>query len=143
MISIFVRDRFASVVIAFVSVQSALLEAFFERNPTVRDWIYLTDVPRRTEITVGDRQWRCIRHGVGIRFEGDDGIVVDAHRVIVEGMAIDAHRIEEWIRTTSRDIEGEVDIHELCERALEDLELTGVIEPIDAGGKLWRLCDCG
>jgi len=123
----------------YVSLQSVLQDEFFRCNAAVRDWKYLTDLPRRGYIHVLGKNWTYTRHGLGVRFESGEGAVVDVHNQLLDKKIVDAHRIGEYIYSVCKDIDDDANLYEECEVELNNIKMTGQIELMDVQKKIWKL----
>jgi len=123
----------------FAFLQSKLQDEFLRQNSKVIDWKYLTDLPRRGYVEVLGERWGYRRHGSGVRFESEHGLIIDVHNYILSKNVVDAHRICEYILSTTKDIEDGVDVYRDCAEALRNMELVGVVKKMDADGETWLL----
>lgn len=78
------HESFANLLQEYVALQSALQDELIESHAEVKDWAYLTDLPRHGSISASGVTWNFTRHGLGVRFEGDNSIVVDIHNHLLE-----------------------------------------------------------
>ncbi|MGU7773981.1 DUF6896 domain-containing protein [Burkholderia sp. MR1-5-21] len=120
-------------------MQSKIQDEFFRQNEKAIDWKYLTDLPRHGYVNVLGEKWDYRRHGLGVRFEGEHGLVVDIHNYILSRGVVDAHRICEYILSTTKEIEDGVDVYRDCAEALRNMELVGVVKKMDVDGEAWVL----
>ncbi|WP_156429811.1 DUF6896 domain-containing protein [Burkholderia sp. FL-7-2-10-S1-D7] len=132
-------DEFMATVREYVFLQSALQDEFFRCNSAVQDWKYLTDLPRQGYIRALGKNWTCTRHGLGVRFESDEGVVVDVHNRILDKRIVDAHRISEYIYSICKNINDDVNLYGECEAEINNLKMMGQMELMDAQRKIWRL----
>lgn len=124
------RDNFVCMLNEFVATQSALQDELLRTNATVKDWTYLTGLSRRGNLNAHGALWDYVRHGAGVRFESDDGIVVDVHNYVLEKDLVDAHRMSEFIVSKYKDLKGEVDFHNDCVDLLKYVEEIGIVERV-------------
>ncbi|MFL9911157.1 DUF6896 domain-containing protein [Paraburkholderia sp. RL17-337-BIB-A] len=136
---ILTRDNFVTALMEFVALQSALQDKLFKSNATAQDWKYLTDLPRYGCVHAQCAKWNYSRHGLGVRFENEDGIVVDVHNHILEKGVVDAHRMNEFILSKHANLVCNPDFYSECEERLKDAEMIGVVGKIDGEEKCWIL----
>lgn len=137
--SILSHSDFFDAVKRFCILQSELQEKFIEKNSISNDWKYLTDLPRRGDLSVRGEKWNYVRHGLGVRFVGESGIVIDVHRDILNRRVVDAHRVCEYILSvTNFEVDG-VDIYQRCVEYLRGMEKGGLLKKMDADGEAWLL----
>ncbi|BES85052.1 hypothetical protein PEC302107_33980 [Pectobacterium araliae] len=55
-------------IINFISLQEMLMKAFFIAYPSLKDFDFLLDFPKKGTIFVNDNEWGFIKHGKGIKF---------------------------------------------------------------------------
>ncbi|MBZ5795173.1 hypothetical protein K8353_34145 [Burkholderia contaminans] len=137
--SILTYIEFVEVVNRFAFLQSKLQDEFLRQNSKAVDWKYLTDLPRRGYVDLLGERWSYRRHGLGVRFESERGLVIDVHKYILNKNVVDAHRICEYVISAKKDIEGGVDVYQDCVEALRNMELVGVVKKMDADGEAWLL----
>uniref|UniRef100_UPI003341F969 DUF6896 domain-containing protein n=1 Tax=Castellaniella defragrans TaxID=75697 RepID=UPI003341F969 len=136
---IFIQEQFITYVNDFIRLQHALQEAFIQQNPGVRDWECLTDVPRAGEIYAAGERWRYDRHGKGVMFTNDKGLVIDVHdHVLAEGI-VDAHRMNEFISSLRQAKGPDEDWYQECSRMLHEMASMGRLVRTAAGEETWRL----
>lgn len=135
---ILTSDNFVSTLKEFVALQSVLQDELFKSNTTVRDWKYLTDLPRHGCVHAQGAKWKYSRHGLGVRFENEDGIVVDVHNHLLEKGVVDAHRMSEFIVSKHGDSASNLDLYSECEERLRDVEMIGVVGTIDEKERSWK-----
>jgi hypothetical protein len=136
---ILTRDNFVRTLEEFVALQSVLQEELFKSNAKVQDWKYLTDLPRRGYVHAQGEKWKYSRHGLGVRFENEDGIVVDVHNHLLKKGVVDAHRMNEFIVSKRANSARNLDLYSECEEGLRDAEMIGVVGTIDEKERSWKL----
>ncbi|WP_158620004.1 DUF6896 domain-containing protein [Corallococcus sicarius] len=131
----------------YSDLQASLVASLRSNLRHVQDWEFLTDVPKRGRLVVGDEGWRYGRHGAGVQFIGErTGRVVDAHVGLLRSpSAVDAWRLSQFCeaigiatvhyggRTFSAQDEGEL---ELC---LRELAREGILVEVPHSARLWLL----
>lgn len=123
----------------YIELQSLLLATFKQAFPGVSDWEYLLDAPKTGKLQADGDTWVFRKHGRGIHFENQDGVVVDAHQHVSDEYGIDAWRVLVYIESL-----GESLSESLGERALQEAfdELLGhgVLSMINTKG-IYRLSE--
>jgi hypothetical protein len=132
-------QAFEHIILEFVALQSALQDGFLKKHETVRDWNYFTDVPRHGHIDVSGARWDYFRHGIGVRFESEMGIVIDIHNLFLEKNIVDAYRISEYLLSKFKGMQDDLDIYIECEKKLKNAELDGFIREFDPDQRSWKL----
>lgn len=132
------HESFANLLQEYVALQSALQDELIESHAEVKDWAYLTDLPRHGSISASGVTWNFTRHGLGVRFEGDNSIVVDIHNHLLEKRIVDAYRISEYI-ASKHEADDDPDLFLRCEERLKDAERLGIVDKLDLDRRAWRL----
>lgn len=81
----------------YVDIQKALISAFKQKYPDLKDELFLTDYPKYGSLSIGKKTWNFTKHGKGVRFESaNDSLVVDVCQDlhIIDGF--DIWRLEEY-----------------------------------------------
>jgi hypothetical protein len=117
----------------FVALQEMLLRAFIEAFPQVSDWQLLLNCPRSGEFVVDGRAWTFRRHGRGLRFKDDSGVVVDMHRALPDAEVFDAWRLLQYLES-SRDARQTHLTEAELNATLQRLTRSGHVQNADAEG---------
>jgi hypothetical protein len=136
---ILTQANFLTILREFVALQSALQNEFFKNNLTAQDWSYLTDLPRRGHVHAQGALWNYSRHGLGIKFESEEGIVVDIHDHLLEKNVIDVHRVTEYVTSMLKSSASSFDFYSECEKRIDDAERNGVVEKLGKNKQIWKL----
>ena len=86
-------------VLYFFNLQQDLVEAFFEKNPDLKDMEWLLDFPKSGDVHVNGERWIFTRHGKGIRFIAENVSprkIVDVNSQIRSPELIDIWRLSQY-----------------------------------------------
>ncbi len=84
----------------FVVLQEAPVDCFVKKYPSVKDWKFLLDAPKRGSLRCQGESWNFLKHGAGLEFTQIDGLVVDVHRCFCTfPNGIDAHRLNVFLES--------------------------------------------
>lgn len=103
----------------FVALQSGLMSAFQSCFPSISDWEFLLDAPKRGQVRLLGEHWVFQRHGAGLRFSNAQGIVVDVHSHVQDRDCVDAWRILQFLESACAekyeyredDIDASLNVH--------------------------------
>lgn len=137
--SMMICREFVELVKEYVSYQSTLQGEFFKKNSKITDWKFLTDCPRNGVLGAAEANWIYRRHGVGIRFESERGLVIDVHNHISLRGVVDAHRISEYLISKKPEVDSESDVYVECTRLLKGMEVAGLLRRICDDEEAWIL----
>ncbi|WP_174952890.1 DUF6896 domain-containing protein [Burkholderia lata] len=133
-----IHESFSNLLHEYVALQSVLQDELIKSHAAVKDWVYLTDLPRHGCVTASGVMWNYSRHGLGVRFEGENSIIVEIHNHILEKNIVDAYRISEYV-ASKYEMEDEPDLFSECEESLKDAERMGVVVKSGFDQRIWRL----
>lgn len=80
-----------------VSFQRELLRAWRGANPSSSDTEMLFDFPMRCVVWIRSSDWTATKHGIGVRFQRTDGLMVDGPFGIDKPSAIDPNRLFDFL----------------------------------------------
>jgi hypothetical protein len=86
----------------FVMLQERLLSTWFLANIDSQDMESLIDFPKHSVLPKPYSDWKAIRHGLGVRFERSDGLVVDVPFGIKETRSFDSNRLFDFAVSTMK-----------------------------------------
>ncbi|MBN3215514.1 hypothetical protein H5A45_05675 [Pectobacterium polaris] len=55
-------------IINFINLQDMLMKAFFIAYPSLKDFDFLLDFPKKGTVFINNDEWVFIKHGIGIKF---------------------------------------------------------------------------
>ncbi len=128
----------------FVDLQAQLVIEL-KRTLGARDWRYLTDLPRKGELTANGTLWTYEVHGTGVRFSSDRGIVDMNRHLDGSPRDFDAGRLAEYLASVGQPplYFGEKVIEFDYERGpaiLADMHAAGAIQRVGScDGEIYRL----
>ncbi len=132
-------EQLLTIIADFLTLQRALLTAFFNAYTNVRDMRLLLDFPKSGAVFVDEsderNEWSFSRHGVGLEFRRlKDGVVVDVERAVDEPRLVTAWRLLEYLGSlpSYNEVATERDLTAL----LEGLVGRGVMRKSDDGYRL-------
>lgn len=135
-----------SLIREYVGIQAVILAKFREELGE-RDWVYLTDVPRRGTIQVHDQEWAFTKHGTGVRFE-NGRTVIDANRHLEACSGIfDAGRVADYAESLGekaalwRDDVIKLDYSRLSSGLREMSRCGEISKCTDLHGEIYRLTE--
>lgn len=127
----------------FSKLQQGLVELWRELNPNARDLETLLDFQKQSTLNLDGVRWIAKKHGIGVRFESENGIVVDIPWGIGQPTKFDPDRVYDYL-TTIKAIElppstrhRRVDLY----RTFDMFEANGFIQANQdrSGRKLYQL----
>src|SRR3712207_908778 len=80
-------------------LQQKLLTAFRGEFPNVHDWQFLLDAPKSGEVLADGELWSFRRHGSGLAFKSNAGVVIDMHRALLDPGLFDAWRLLQYLES--------------------------------------------
>ncbi|MBQ4772874.1 DUF6896 domain-containing protein [Pectobacterium versatile] len=99
-------------IINFISLQEMLMKVFFIAYPSLKDFDFLLDFPKKGTVFFNDDEWSFIKHGKGIKFlisNNQEEIVVDINN-IKNPKLIDTWRLSQYFSShNDHEIKGVLD----------------------------------
>jgi hypothetical protein len=95
-------------IIRFVSLQRALIAAYKHLVPELGATRWLENLPRMSELTLGEERWEATKHGAGLQFtrrQPAPHLVVDAHEEPSNSERIDAWRLQQFSESLGMPVE--------------------------------------
>lgn len=89
------NNNVVSEVKRYVAIQSALIGKLCEICGMPDK--FLINIPERGVVQLGDDEWKFNKHGLGIRFVDQNGVVVDAHSSLDDPSHVDAWRVSTYL----------------------------------------------
>ncbi|MEI7377460.1 MULTISPECIES: hypothetical protein [Dickeya] len=110
-------------IIRFISLQEMLMKAFFISYPSLKDFDFLLDFPKKGTVFVNDDEWGFVKHGRGIKFlisNDQKEMVVDINNV-KNTKLIDIWRLSQYFSSYND--------HEI-KRVLDGMVQAGILQKI-------------
>lgn len=99
-------------IISFISLQEMLMKAFFIAYPSLKDFEFLLDFPKKGTVFVNNDEWGFVKHGKGIKFlinSDQKKAVVDVNNV-KNPKLIDIWRLSQYFSSyDDHEIKGVLD----------------------------------
>lgn len=133
-----------TVIRTFTNLQTQLVGEL-KRTLGPRDWHYLTDVPRKGNISINDTPWQYKVHGTGVRFSSAHGTVDMNRNLDGDPSLFDAGRLAEYLSSIGQksvvwaDRVVEFD-YDHGPSILREMHATGALQRAEfCDGELYRL----
>ncbi|MDY4385614.1 hypothetical protein ABRP58_15945 [Pectobacterium aroidearum] len=99
-------------IISFITLQEMLMKAFFIAYPSLKDFEFLLDFPKKGTVFVNNDEWGFVKHGKGIKFlinSDQKKAVVDVNNVKNPNL-IDIWRLSQYFSSyDDHEIKGVLD----------------------------------
>jgi len=111
-----------------VTLQKYLFAALRSTFPDASDFRFLIDFPKSGELSVEKTTWTFIRHGAGIAFTSQSGVIVDMHRKFEQPEMVDAWRLLRFLESSSA----------LVDESLNEAQVEAQLRELAESGQLAR-----
>ncbi|AKJ30174.1 hypothetical protein [Caldimonas brevitalea] len=113
-----------------VEFQRRLVARFLALHPEAQGNVWLTGVPMRSEVDLGDAVWLARRHGAGIAFtrvRPAPPLLVDVHEKLDDPDVLDPLRVQQFVESSGAVLSYD-EAHGILEAAVEAGVLVGLGE---------------
>lgn len=139
------RQDFVMAIKVFLRLQTALLDAFFQKNPGQHSGLVFFPPVRSGTVFVEGQEWSWQVHGAGVRFLSPSRVAVDVHTILARPSYFDSWRLRVYfgslgrtgVKLLERTVGRQGPLDDLIESAIAGA--AGRIVAVEPG--VYKLCD--
>ncbi len=124
-----------------ISFQITIQNEFLKKWPNISNWKLYLDVPKNGNISTSNGDfWHFRKHGVGIEFVNQSGVIVDFTTHFKEYPdAIDAFRLALFLESSGVNLSNDSDPEDQCSLILKEMSELNFMQTIPGFDYLYRM----